>query len=45
VVEPKDYEINGGKYCGMYLLKARTVEPEKQPFPGKGSENTLVARK
>jgi hypothetical protein len=28
-----------------YLLKARTVEPEKQPLLADGSETTFVARK
>jgi hypothetical protein len=27
-----------------YLLKARTVEPEKQPFLTNGSETTFVSR-
>jgi hypothetical protein len=27
-----------------YLLKARTVEPEKQPLPTNGSETTFVSR-
>jgi hypothetical protein len=28
-----------------YLLKARTVEPEKQPLLGNGFEKTSVSRK
>jgi hypothetical protein len=28
----------------VYLLKVRTVELEKQPFPANGSETTFVSR-
>jgi hypothetical protein len=43
-----------GKFCGLfetlpyhivaYLLKARTVEPEKQPLLANGSETKFVSR-
>jgi hypothetical protein len=34
----------GSYYIGAYLLKARTVVPEKQPLLANGSETTFVSR-
>jgi hypothetical protein len=35
---------NNGKYIVTYLLKAITVEPEKQPLLANGSETIFVSR-
>jgi hypothetical protein len=41
---PRNVRLEQIKNIVVYVLKARTVEPEKQPLLGNGSETTFVSR-